>query len=70
LAQQKRVRADYFIVDVNATQLARLAQMCADKQLIVPVGSVLLLAEARAAHEMLAGKRAHNRGKIMLRVGA
>ena len=61
LAQQKRVRADYFIVDVNATQLARLAQMCADKQPIVPVGNVLLLAEARAAHEMLAGTRAHNR---------
>jgi len=69
LAQQKRVRADYFIVDVNATQLARLAQMRVDKQLIVPVGSVLPLAEARAAHEMLAGTRAHNRGKIVLRVG-
>ena len=70
LAQQKRVRADYFIVDVNATQLARLAQMCADRQLIVPVGSVLPLAEARAAHEMLAGTRAHSHGKIVLRVGA
>ena len=70
LAQQKRVRVDFFIVDVNATQLARLAQMHADKQLIVPVGSVLPLAEARAAHEMLAGTRAHNRGKIVLRVGA
>jgi NADPH:quinone reductase-like Zn-dependent oxidoreductase len=70
LAQQKRVRVDFFIVDVNAPQLARLAQMHADKQLIVPVGSVLPLAEARAAHEMLAGTRAHNRGKIVLRVGA
>jgi len=69
LAQQKRVRADYFIVDVNAAQLARLAQMRADGELIVPVGSVLPLAEARAAHEMLAGTRAHNRGKIVLRVG-
>jgi NADPH:quinone reductase-like Zn-dependent oxidoreductase len=70
LAQQKRVRTDYFVVDVNATQLARLAQMRADGQLIVPVGSVLPLIEARAAHEMLAGTRAHNRGKIVLRVGA
>jgi NADPH:quinone reductase-like Zn-dependent oxidoreductase len=70
LAQQKPVRADYFIVDVNSAQLARLAQMCADRQFTVPVGSVLPLAEARAAHEMLAGTRAHNRGKIVLRVGA
>jgi len=69
-AQQKRVRADYFVVDVNAAQLARLAQMCADRQLIVPVGSILPLAEVRAAHEMLAGTRAHSRGKIVLRVGA
>jgi NADPH:quinone reductase-like Zn-dependent oxidoreductase len=69
LAQRWRVRADYFIVDVNTTQLARLAQMHADKELIIPVGSVLPLNEARAAHEMLGGTRVHNRGKIVLRVG-
>jgi NADPH:quinone reductase-like Zn-dependent oxidoreductase len=68
LAQRYRVRADYFIVDVNTTQLARLADMHANKELIVPVGSVLPLAEARAAHEMLAGTRARKRGKIVLRV--
>jgi NADPH:quinone reductase-like Zn-dependent oxidoreductase len=68
LAQRRRVRTDYFIVDVNTTQLARLADMHANKELTVPVGSVLPLAEARAAHEMLAGTRAHKRGKIVLRV--
>jgi NADPH:quinone reductase-like Zn-dependent oxidoreductase len=68
LAQRWRVRADYFIVDVNTTQLTRLAEMHAGKELVVPVGSVLPLAEARAAHEMLGGTRARKRGKIVLRV--
>ena len=68
LAQRRRVRADYFIVDVNTTQLTRLADMRAAKDLIIPVGSVLPLAEARAAHEMLAGTRARKRGKIVLNV--
>ena len=68
LAQRRRVRADYFIVDVNTAQLAQLAQMHARKELVIPVGSVLPLADVRAAHEMLAGTRAHRRGKIVLRV--
>jgi NADPH:quinone reductase-like Zn-dependent oxidoreductase len=69
LAQKRRVRADYFIVDVNTAQLARLADMHDNNELVVPVGSVLPLGEARAAHEMLAGSRAHKRGKIVLQVG-
>ncbi len=68
LAQKRRVRADYFIVDVNTAQLARLADMHDNNELVVPVGSVLPLSEARAAHEMLAGTRAHKRGKIVLQV--
>src|SRR5580693_2013959 len=68
LAQKRRVRADYFIVDVNTAQLARLAEMHDKNELVVPVGSVLPLSEARAAHEMLAGSRAHKRGKIVLQV--
>jgi NADPH:quinone reductase-like Zn-dependent oxidoreductase len=68
LGQRRRVRADYFIVDVNTTQLARLADMHANKELVVPLGSVLPLAEARAAHEMLTGTRARKRGKIVLHV--
>jgi NADPH:quinone reductase-like Zn-dependent oxidoreductase len=68
LAQKKHVRADYFIVDVNTAQLAQLAALHQSKKLVIPVGSVLPLTEVRAAHEMLAGTRAHRRGKIVLRV--
>jgi len=68
LAQKRRVRADHFIVDVNTAQLTRLADMHDDDELVVPVGSVLPLSEARIAHEMLAGTRAHKRGKIVLQV--
>jgi NADPH:quinone reductase-like Zn-dependent oxidoreductase len=68
LAQKRRVRADYFIVDVNTAQLARLADMHANSELVIPVGSVLPLSEVRAAHEMLIGTRAHKRGKIVLQV--
>ena len=68
LAQKRRVRADYFIVDVNTAQLVRLADMHDNNELVVPVGSVLPLSEVRAAHEMLAGTRAHKRGKIVLQV--
>jgi NADPH:quinone reductase-like Zn-dependent oxidoreductase len=68
LAQRRHVRAAHFIVEVNTAQLTRLADMHGSKELVIPVGSVLPLAEARAAHEMLAGTRAHKRGKIVLHV--
>jgi len=68
LAQKRRARADYFIVDVNTAQLTRLADMHDKNELVVPVGSVLPLSEVRAAHEMLDGTRAHKRGKIVLQV--
>src|SRR6202451_3235390 len=41
LAQKRRVRADHFIVDVNPAQLARLADMHDNNELVVPVGPVL-----------------------------
>jgi NADPH:quinone reductase-like Zn-dependent oxidoreductase len=62
------VRADYFIVDVNAPELAELARMHEKEKLTIPVGSVLPLEDAIAAHEMLAGTRPHKRGKIVLEV--
>jgi NADPH:quinone reductase-like Zn-dependent oxidoreductase len=65
-AAQHDVRADFFIVDVNTAQLSRIADMVKGKQLRTAVGSILPLAEARAAHEMLAGGRPHKRGKIVL----
>jgi NADPH:quinone reductase-like Zn-dependent oxidoreductase len=65
LATEHGVRADYFIVDVNSAQLATIADMLDKKQIAAPVGAVLTLAEARAAHEMMAGERPRPRGKIV-----
>jgi NADPH:quinone reductase-like Zn-dependent oxidoreductase len=62
------VRADYFIVDVNAVQLARIADMVERNLVRTAVGSTLPLVDARVAHEMLAGARPHRRGKIVLQV--
>jgi len=68
LAQQQGLRAVFFVVDVNATILARLADMFDARELITSVGTVLPLAEARTAHEALEGKGPRRRGKIVLRV--
>jgi len=65
-AEEYRVRSDYFIVDVSSAQLTRLGEMVDTEELVTSVGTVLPLAEARAAHEMLAGERPHERGKIVL----
>jgi NADPH:quinone reductase-like Zn-dependent oxidoreductase len=62
------VRADYFIVDVNAAQLAWIADMVERKLVRTAVGSILPLVDARVAHEMLAGTRPHKRGKIVLQI--
>lgn len=61
-AQRYNLRSDCFIVDVNSAQLTRLADMLDAKEVFTSVGTVLPLAEARAAHEMLAGERPHERG--------
>jgi NADPH:quinone reductase-like Zn-dependent oxidoreductase len=65
-AAEYRVRPDYLIVDVNSVQLTHLADMLRRKELRTSVGSVLPLAEARAAHQMLDGILAHKPGKIVL----
>ncbi len=69
LAAEQRVRAEFFIVDVNDAQLAAIAELVGKKQVSVAVGAVLPLAEARAAHEMMAGERPRPRGKIVLTTG-
>ncbi|HEY6485204.1 MAG TPA: NADP-dependent oxidoreductase [Candidatus Cybelea sp.] len=66
LAQQYGVRGDYFIVEVNRPQLERIAQLFDEGALKADVGVVLSLADARTAHEMLAGTVSHPRGKIVL----
>jgi len=69
--QQKAVRhgirAFFIFVDVSSERLEQLATLIEAGELTTSVGDVLPLAEARTAHEMLAGKQ-HKRGKIVLRV--
>jgi NADPH:quinone reductase-like Zn-dependent oxidoreductase len=50
------------------TQLVQIAEMIKRKEVRTAVGSILPLTDARAAHEMLAGTRPHQRGKIVLQV--
>ena len=60
------MEADYFVVEPNSDQLARLADMAGRDELEVAIDSVFPLAEARAAFErsMARGRR----GKVVLRV--
>ncbi len=66
-AAQHRVRGMFFLVAVTTEGLTRIADLIDSGQLSTNVGDVLPLAEARLAHEMLAGKP-HKRGKIVLAV--
>ena len=68
LAAEHGVRAMFFLVAVNTADLIRIAALVDENRLIPNVGSILPLAEARAAHEMLEGTRPRPRGKIVLRI--
>ena len=64
------VDAMFILVQVDSGSLAQIAEMIDRGELATCVGSVLPLAEARAAHEMLEGTRPRARGKIVLEVAA
>lgn len=64
-AARYRVRGVFFLVSVNTEGLAKIANLLDSDRLTPNIGEVLPLAEARLAHEMLAGKP-HKRGKIVL----
>lgn len=68
LAAKAGVRSVFFIVDVTTARLNTLAELFDGRKLIPQVGTVLPLADAKAAHQMLAGAP-HARGKIVLQVG-
>jgi len=69
-AQQKLgVRAAFFYVEVTTGRLNKIAQLFDEGALLSRVGTVLPLAEARTAHEMLSGAP-HKRGKIVLQVAS
>ena len=61
------VKAEFFYVAVTAARLTEIAALLQSGALVPNVGEVLPLAEARTAHEMLAGQP-HKRGKIVLQV--
>ena len=64
-AAQRGVRALFFLVEVSSPRLEQIAALVDAGELHSRVGDVLPLADARIAHEMLAGKP-HKPGKIVL----
>jgi NADPH:quinone reductase-like Zn-dependent oxidoreductase len=56
-------------VDVTTDRLHTIAELFDRKKLVPQVGTVLPLADAQVAHQMLAGAP-HGRGKIVLHVAA
>jgi NADPH:quinone reductase-like Zn-dependent oxidoreductase len=69
-AAGRGVKAGFFLVQVNTADLERIAAMVEAGELVTRIGTVLPLAEARTAHEMLDGARPHPSGKIVLRIGS
>ncbi|WP_395672497.1 NADP-dependent oxidoreductase [Inquilinus sp.] len=67
-AARRGVTAGFFLVQVRTEHLERIAALVDAGDLVTRVGTVLTLAEARTAHEMLDGTRPHPPGKIVLRV--
>lgn len=61
------VRSAFFYAEVTTARLNAISQFLETGAVIPQVGSVLPLADVRAAHEMLAGAP-HGRGKIMLQM--
>ena len=59
------IRTAFFLVEVTTARLRILTDLFERRKLSTQVGSVLPLAQARAAHEMLGGAP-HKRGKIVL----
>lgn len=70
LAKSRGVRALFFLVEVTTARLEEISAALNENRLTPSVGTVLPLAAARSAHEMLDGTRTHPRGKIVLRVGS
>jgi len=67
--KQFGVRAAFFYVEVTTGRLNKITELFDEGNLVPHVGTVLPLADARTAHEMLGGSP-HKRGKIVLQVSA
>lgn len=68
LAQARGVSARFMLVDVSTQALTRLNRQFDNGSLFPWVGSVLKLADARLAHEMMEGRADRLPGKIVLEV--
>jgi len=68
LAQRADVEARFFLVDVTSAMLSELGSLLDDEVLTASVGTILPVAEARRAHEMLDSLERRPRGKIVLEV--
>lgn len=66
-AEQRGVRAAFFLVEVTRDRLETIARLIDAKELKTEVGEVFWLDESRRAHEMLEGAP-HRRGKIVLKI--
>jgi NADPH:quinone reductase-like Zn-dependent oxidoreductase len=67
-AARRGVRALFMLVETTTAALTRIVPLLDAGELAVRVGTVMTLADARQAHEMLDGLRARPRGKIVLGV--
>jgi NADPH:quinone reductase-like Zn-dependent oxidoreductase len=68
-ASEAGVKLVFFIVDVTSARLNAITALFDAGKLIAQVGTVLPLADACVAHQMLAGA-SHRRGKIVLNIAA
>jgi NADPH:quinone reductase-like Zn-dependent oxidoreductase len=66
LAQQCDIEAKFMLVEVSTEDLAAVADLLDAQRLLVRIGQVLSLGEARQAHEMLEGVRPLPAGKVVL----
>jgi NADPH:quinone reductase-like Zn-dependent oxidoreductase len=67
--QQFSVKAGFFYVEVPTGRLRKITELFDQGKLVPQIGTVLPLAEARRAHEMVGGAP-HKRGKIVLQIVA
>src|SRR6516162_7545777 len=66
LAQQCGIEVKFILVDVNTENLEAVADLLDTQQLVVRIGQVLPLSDARQAHEMLEHLRPLPAGKVVL----
>jgi NADPH:quinone reductase-like Zn-dependent oxidoreductase len=68
VAKYCHVTGHFFRVSINRARLEMIGAMIAAGKVSTSIGAVLPLAAVRIAHDMLDGRRARPRGKIVLQV--